>query len=209
MPRDLIISHAAGMNSTMSVAGVESTFVERLSEYLVSLPYDLKILQEAVTDPDLEKPIRLMAACTVVHTMLPQEGEPGPLRYVDDVLFVRMALDKVGEGDSEGAVEFRRRFDELYARLPEDLKLFSSVLGDLWPWLSGKVAGFGKLSLKGKKAAQAVDDEEIATFFYDEGLAFQTNYTVTEEQVANKFRRAEQVIDLLRKRYDDDKKKIA
>ncbi|MEO6954356.1 MAG: hypothetical protein ABI321_21340 [Polyangia bacterium] len=193
----------------MSVAGVESTFVERLSEYLVSLPYDLKILQEAVTDPDLEKPIRLMAACTVVHTMLPQEGEPGPLRYVDDVLFVRMALDKVGEGDSEGAVEFRRRFDELYARLPEDLKLFSSVLGDLWPWLSGKVAGFGKLSLKGKKAAQAVDDEEIATFFYDEGLAFQTNYTVTEEQVANKFRRAEQVIDLLRKRYDDDKKKIA
>ena len=88
MPRDLIISHAAGMNSTMSVAEAESTFVERLSEYLVSLPYDLKILQEAVTDPDLEKSVRLMAACTVVHTMLPQEGEPGPLRYIDDVLFV-------------------------------------------------------------------------------------------------------------------------
>lgn len=187
----------------------ESIFVERLSEYLVSLPYDLKILQEAVTDPDLEKPVRLMAASTVVHTMLPQEGEPGPLRYIDDVLFVRMALDKVGEGDSEGAVEFRKRFDEIYARLPEDLEIFSRVLGDLWPWLSGKVAGFGKLSLKGKKAAQAVDDEEIATFFYDEGLAFQTNYTVNEEQVANKFRRAEQAIDLLRKRYDDDKKKIA
>ena len=197
------------MNSGMSVVEAESIFVARLSEYLVSLPYDLKILQEAVTDPDLEKSVRLMAASTVVHTMLPQEGEPGPLRYIDDVLFVRMALDKVGEGDSEGAVEFRRRFDEIYARLPEDLKLFSSVLGDLWPWLSGKVAGFGKLSLKGKKAAQAVDDEEIATFLYDEGLAFQTNYTVNEEQVANKFRRAEQAIDLLRKRYLDDKKKIA
>ena len=193
----------------MSVVEAESIFVARLSEYLVSLPYDLKILQEAVTDPDLEKSVRLMAASTVVHTMLPQEGEPGPLRYIDDVLFVRMALDKVGEGDSEGAVEFRRRFDEIYARLPEDLQLFSSVLGDLWPWLSGMVAGFGKLSLKGKKAAQAVDDEEIATFFYDEGLAFQTNYTVNEEQVANKFRRAEQAIDLLRKRYLDDKKKIA
>jgi len=44
---------------------------------------------------------------------------------------------------------------------------------------------------------------------YDEGLAFLTNYTVSEEQVRNKLRRAEQVRELFKKRYEDDKKKIA
>ena len=71
----------------MSEQEAERAFLERVSEYLLSLPFDLKILQEAVTDPDLDKSVRLVAASTIVHTILPQEGEPGPLRYVDDVLF--------------------------------------------------------------------------------------------------------------------------
>jgi len=114
----------------MSDKEAERAFLERVSEYLLSLPFDLKILQEAVADPDLEKNIRLLAASTVVHTILPQDGEPGPLRYVDDVFFVRAALDEVGRGDSEGAVAFRERFGaEIYDRLAEDLQIFSTYLG--------------------------------------------------------------------------------
>lgn len=184
-------------------------FLERVSEYLVSLPYDLKVLQEAVTDPDLDKSARVLAASTVMHTLLPQEGEPGPMRYVDDVLYVRAALDQIGRADGEGAKAFRERFDnEIYGRLEEDITLFKSFLGELWPWLVGKLGTFQKLSLKGKKATQAVDDDEIATLLYDEGLAFETNYPVNEEQVRNKLRRAEPIMELLRKRFEDDKKKI-
>ncbi len=205
-----MFSHALGMNCVMAAAEVERSFLERVSEYLISLPYDLKILQEAVPNLDLELNVRLLAVGTVVHTLLPQEGEPGPLRYVDDVLYVRATLDEVARGDSEGAVAFRQRFDtEIYARLQDDLQLFSSYLGELWPWLTAKLPGFSKLMLKGKKPAQAIDDEEIATLFYDEGLAFQTNYPVNEEQVRNKLRRADQVRDLFNKRFQDDKKKIA
>ena len=194
----------------MSEQEAERAFLERVSEYLVSLPFDLKILQEAVADPDLEKSARLLAASTVVHTILPQEGEPGPLRFVDDVFFVRAALDQVASGDSEGAVAFRERFgSEIYGRLQEDLQVFADYLGPLWPWLTGKLAGFHKLSIRGKKPAQAIDDEDIATLLYDEGLAFLTNYTVNEEQVRNKLRRAQQVRDLFKKRYEEDKKKIA
>jgi hypothetical protein len=190
-------------------ASVESTFLERVSEYLLSLPYDLKILQEAITDPDLDKSVRLVAAGTVLHTLLPQEGEPGPLRYVDDVLYVRAALALVGRGDNEGASGFRERFAaEVYGRIDEDVKLFSSYLGDIWTWLNGKLTGFQKLALKGKKATQAVDDDETATLLYDEGLEFQTNYPVNEEQVRNKLRRADQILEVLKKRYEDDKKKI-
>lgn len=194
----------------MSSSGgeAERVFVERLSEYLVSLPFDLKVLQEAVTDPDLDKHARLLAAGTVVHTLLPQEGEPGPLRYVDDVLLVRAALAEIAKGDGEGASEFRARFDgEIYGRLTEDLSCFADYLGELWPWLSGKLPGFAKLALKGKKPAQAIEDDEVATLLYDEGLAFQTNYPVNEEQVRNKLRRGNQILELLRKRYEEDKKK--
>ena len=192
----------------MSSTEVERTVLERMTEYLISLPYDLKILQEAVTDPDLDKAARLIAAATVVHTLLPQEGEPGPLRYVDDVIYVRAALAEVAKGDSEGAVAFRQRFDsEIYGRLDEDLATFSGFLGEMWPWLTGKIPGFGKLMLKGKKSSQAIDDEEIASLLYDEGLAFHTNYPVNEEQVRNKLRRAEQIRELFKRRFEDDKKK--
>jgi hypothetical protein len=187
---------------------VERSFVGTVSEYLLSLPFDLKILQEAVTDPDLERNVRLLAAGTVVHTLLPQEGEPGPLRFVDDVLLVRAALAEIGRGDSEGATEFRARFEtEVYARLGDDIKCFSAYLGEIWPWLTGKLANFSKLPYKGKKPEQALDDEEVSTLFYDEGLAFQTNYPVNEEQVRNKLRRGDQILELLRKRFEDDKKK--
>lgn len=204
----MIISAPLGMTRGMAAAEVERTFVARVSEYLLSLPFDLKILQEAVTDPDLEKPARLLAAGTIVHTLLPQEGEPGPLRYVDDVLYVRAALAEIAKGDSEGAVAFRGRFDsEIYGRLGDDLACFAAYLGELWPWLTAKLPAFGKLTLKGKKPAQAIDDEEVATLIYDEGLAFMTNYTVNEEQVRNKLRRGDQILDLLKKRFEDDKKK--
>lgn len=194
----------------MSEPEVERKFVEKMAEYLLSLPFDLKILQEAVTDPDLDKPARLIAASTVFHTILPQEGEPGPLRYVDDVLFVRAALNEVAKGDSEGAVGFRERFaSEIYGALPDDLALFNSYLGELWPWLCSKLGGFQKLALKGKKPAQAIEDDEIASLLYDEGLEFQTNYPVNEEQVRNKLRRVEPILELFRKRFEDDKKKIA
>jgi hypothetical protein len=193
----------------MSEPEVERKFVEKMAEYLLSLPFDLKILQEAVTDPDLDKPARLTAASTVFHTIMPQEGEPGPLRYVDDVLFVRAALHEVAKGDSEGAVGFRERFGEIYGSLPDDLALFKSYLGELWPWLCSKLGGFQKLTMKGKKPTQAVDDEEIASLLYDEGLEFQTNYPVNEEQVRNKVRRGDQILEMLKKRFEDDKKRIA
>jgi len=196
-------------SSSGAVAEVERAFLAKVSEYLISLPYDLKILQEAVTDTDLEKSARLLAAGTIVHTLLPQDGEPGPLRYVDDVLYVRAALAEVAKGDDEGPVGFRGRFDgEVYSRIGEDVELFQAYLGEIWPWLQGKLVGFQKLSFKGKKPALAIDDDAAASDLYDEGLAFQTNYPVNEEQVRNKLRRADQILEVLKRRHQDDKRKI-
>jgi hypothetical protein len=185
----------------------ERLFLERISDCLLSLPFDLKILQEAVTDPDLERGAREIAVGAIIHTIGPQEGE-GPLRYVDDALLVRAAFKRVLKDGGDSATEFADRFaSEVYGKLDEDLALFASVLGDLWPWLTGKLETFRKPPYKGKTPSQYVDDEEAAAFLYEEGLEFQTNYNVTEDKVRNSIRRVDAILESLNKRRADDAKR--
>lgn len=192
----------------MGAKEAERSFLGKVSEYLLSLPFDLKILQEAVTNPDLERHAREIAAGTVIHSLLPQEGD-SPGRYVDDVLLVRAALKRVIADGSDGAHAFASRFSEVYDRLDDDLQVFEQALGDLWPWLTAKIETFPRLVLKGKKPAQCCEDDEAATFLYDENLEFQTNYNVTEEQVRNKLRKVETILELLNRRRADEARKKA
>jgi hypothetical protein len=185
----------------------EREFLEKIAEYLLSLPFDLKILQEAVTDPDLDRATREIAAGTIVHTIGPQEGE-GPLRFVDDVLLVRAAFKRVISEGSDGAKAFAERFDtEVYGRLDDDIAIFDEVLGDLWPWLVGKLEAFRKPPYKGKTPVQYVDDDEAASFLYEEGLEFQTNYNVNEDKVRNSVRRLDPIVEQLNKRRAEEAKK--
>ena len=185
----------------------ERSFLDKVTEYLLSLPFDLKVLQEAVTDPDLEHGAREIAAGAITHTLGPQDGD-SPLRFVDDLLLVRAALKRVVAEDGESAKEFTTRFEaEIYGKLDADLALFAEVLGDLWPWLTGKLEAFRKTPYKGKTPSQYVDDDEAASFLYDEGLEFQTNYNVTEDKVRNTVRRVDAIVELLNKRRTEEAKK--
>jgi hypothetical protein len=185
----------------------ERTFLEKVGEYLLSLPFDLKILQEAVTDPDLDRAAREVAAGTIIHTIGPQEGE-GPIRFVDDVLLLRAAYKRVISDGSDGSKAFAGRFEtEVYGKLDEDLRVFEAVLGDLWPWLTGKLDAFRKPPYKGKTPSQYVDDDEAASFLYEEGLEFQTNYNVNEDKVRNSVRRLDPILEQLNKRRAEEAKK--
>src|ERR1700744_2205183 len=122
----------------------ERSFLEKVTEYLLSLPFDLKILQEAVTDPDLERGAREIAAGAITHTLGPQDGD-GPVRFVDDLLLVRAALKRVVADGGDAAKDFAARFDaEIYGKLDEDRAVFEEVLVDLWPGLIGQLEECGK-----------------------------------------------------------------
>ena len=186
---------------------MERGFLSSLSAQLLSLPFDLKVLQEAASDPDLDRSARELAAGAIMHTLLPQEGE-GPLRYVDDVLLVRAAFAAVARQGGDAFAAFRGRFAEIYDRLDGDVELYDSQLGSLWRWLAGKVDHFHRLTYKGKRAAHYIENDEALSLLYEEGLEFETNYNVNEEQVRNKLRRCEQVIELLQRRHAEESKKI-
>src|SRR6185436_4810978 len=106
---------------------LERRFLETIARTLVSLPFDLKVLLEAVSDPDLEHASREMAAATVVHVITPKEGNVDPpVRFAEDVIQLRLALQKIAAEGGEGAPDFKERFAENYGGLDEELQLFRS-----------------------------------------------------------------------------------
>jgi hypothetical protein len=188
----------------------ERTFLETMSRALVSLPFDLKILLEAVADSDLERGAREVAAGTVVHVITPKDGNvDAPLRFAEDVVQLRLALAKIVAEGGEGAPAFRARFAEDYTRFEEELGLFRQALGgDIVDWLDSRWASMLKGVYAKKKVAMFVDDEEVGTFLYDEGLKFATLYPITEKSLAGRVKQAQPFVDHLARKRDQDKRKI-
>jgi hypothetical protein len=189
---------------------VERRFLETLSRALVSLPFDVKVLLEGVADPDLEHDVRELAAATVVHIISPKDGNVEPyVRHAEDVILLRLALRKISSVGGEGAPAFRDRFAELYGRLDEELGVFEQAFGGpIVQWLDGKWGSLRKAVYARKKIPMFVDDEEVGTFLYDEGLRFGTEYPISEKTLAGRLKQAQPVVDHLHRKWEQDKRKI-
>jgi hypothetical protein len=189
---------------------VERRFLETLSRTLVSLPFDVKVLLEGVADPDLEHDVRELAAATVVHIITPKDGNVEPfVRHAEDVILLRLALRKIAADGGEGAPAFSERFAELYGRLDEELGVFEEAFGaPIVQWLDGKWASLRRAVYARKKIPMFVDDEEVGTFLYDEGLRFGTEYPISEKTLAGRLKQGQPVIDHLHRKWEQDKRKI-
>jgi len=190
---------------------LERSFLETIARALVSLPFDLKILLEAVSDPDLDHGARELAAAAVVYIIAPRDGNVEPyLRHSEDVLVLRLALRKILTDGGEGAPAFRDRFAEDLSRLGKELELLDRACGkDLVAWLDCRWAILCKAVYARKKIPMFVDDEEVGTLLYDEGMKFGTNYPISEKSLEGRFKQAQPILDHLQRKWDQDKKKIS
>jgi hypothetical protein len=188
---------------------LERRFLETLSRGLVALPFDLKVLLEAVSDSDLEQGVREVAAASVVHIITPKDGNlDPPLRHAEDVILLRLALAKIAAEGGQDAAVFRDRFSENYANVDGELAVFREVLGDLVDWLDSRWSILLKAVYAKKKISMFVDDEEVATFLYDEGSKFGTNYPISEKSLAGRLKQAQPFVDHLIRKREQDKRKI-
>jgi len=189
---------------------IERTFLETLSRALVSLPFDLKVLLEGVSDPDLERDVRELAAGTVVYIINSKDGNVEPaIRHSEDVILLRLALRKILADGGESAPAFRDRFAELYGHLEDDLSVFGQACGpEVIRWLENKGPSLRRAVYAKKKIPQFVDDEEVGTFLYDEGLRFGTEYPITEKSLAGRLKQGQPVVDHLVRKWEQDKRKI-
>ena len=180
----------------------ESKFVELVRSWLVSLPHDLKIAFDAMDDENLPRPAREIATGVVIYVVSPKDSVGNPndavVSYADDTLLLRLALQHaLGAGEDEKA--FRDRFPELFEGLDEHLKLCTSVIGELMPWLESKVGSLRTIGYKGKKLAAYLDDDEARETLFDDGLVFRTDYPVDEKTIGDKLKRAATIIDVMKK----------
>src|SRR6185503_1107231 len=104
---------------------------------------------------------------------------------------------------------FKEGFAGGYARRGGDLGLCRGGFGDeIVDWLESRWATRAKAVYAKKKVSMFVDDEEVGTFLYDEGLGFATNYPITEKSLAGRMKQVQPFIDHLARKRDQDKKKI-
>ncbi|MGD0836948.1 MAG: hypothetical protein ABSB49_09940 [Polyangia bacterium] len=187
----------------------QRSLLDTLARVLVSLPFDLKVLLEAVSDPDLEREAREIAAAAVVSIITPREGNIEPyLRYGEDALMLRLGIRQIEAKGGDGAPSFRGRFAEELDRFASELAVFESACGPaLVAWLDSRWPTLRKATYARKKIPVIIDDE-MGTFLYDDGLKFGTNYPITEKSLAGRLKQAQPLIDHLRKKWEQDKKKI-
>jgi hypothetical protein len=188
----------------------ERVFLEVYSKALASLPFDVKVLLEAVSDADLEHSVRELGAAAVVHVITPKDGNVEPvIRYAEDVVLVRLALRKVVAEGGEGAEAFKSRFEENYGRLDDELGVLEAAFGsDVVSWLDSRWPSLLKAVYSRKKISQFVDDEELGTFLYDEGLRFGTEYPISEKSLAGRVKQAQPIVDHLSRKREQDRKRI-
>jgi uncharacterized membrane protein YkvA (DUF1232 family) len=167
---------------------VEHQFVERMRTLLVSLPYDLKVLFEAMTDEDLPLEARKLATAAAIYCLSPTDAIPdniGIVGFTDDTIVVRLVLKQMLQRGGDAVADYPERFPEQFDNLDEDLALVRSYLGQSMDWLERRMQleNLEELRYKGKTVSGYLADDESAQRLYEDGLGFTTDYEIDDEAV--------------------------
>ena len=185
-------------------------FLSTLGGCLVSLPYDLRVLFEAMSLEDFDRQVRETVTGAIIYILSPHDAAPADqlhLAYTDDVLVLRFALKHAIARGDEAAKAFAERFPEQFESLDEDLEVFRAYLGDSFRWVEAKIEGLPRMVYKGKRVKDYLDDEEAGAFLYEEGLSFSTDYEVDEEAVG-RLKRPEPFRQYLDRRMAEDSRRL-
>ena len=187
-------------------------FVDTMRDWLISLPHDLKILYEASSDANLDRASRELAVGAIIYVVSPSDFITSDRSdfsgYADDCLILRLALSRIGAKKDEDSQQFRDRFSDFFASIEEGMAVCKKAMGELYGWLDALVDGLPRLEYKGKKVAVYLDDDEASEMLYEDGLAFATDYPVDEDDLADRFKKASTIIDVIQKRkLEEDRKR--
>jgi uncharacterized membrane protein YkvA (DUF1232 family) len=189
----------------VSAREAEQQFVDTMSSWLISLPFDLKILYEATDDENLSREAREMAVGGIIYAISPNDAiadrHDSFVSYCDDCIVIRLALQPTLRDQSAEARQFRERFSQFFDTLAADLGVCKHVMGnELFSWIAEKAQALRQLTYKGKTVNMFLDDGDAASLLYEDGLAFTTDYPIEEEALADKFKKASTVTDFMQRR---------
>lgn len=175
-----------------------------MTDGILSLPQDLKVVLRIAEDPEIDDEGRIAAAGALLHVLSSSNAIPGMrgiLAFVDDVLVLRLVLERVEKTNPDVMARHRTDSPEEFARFDEQMKLSREYLGDLIVVLDKAAESVGKLKFEGYSATQCGADEEAMTWLYDavhEAIVERLEFD--EDEVARETKRVDQILPHLKNR---------
>ena len=145
-------------------------FIELMTPALTRFGQDLKSVLRIVEDPDIDDASRVAAAGSLMHVISSSGAIPGVrgvLRYLGDVLVMRLTLRDVRERSPDAFRKHVEQSPEMLEPLSEELEAMTEYLGERVVVLEKAAEKFSTLNHQGHQAAACVEDAESATWLYD------------------------------------------
>jgi uncharacterized membrane protein YkvA (DUF1232 family) len=148
----------------------KENFQAAMREAIVMLPQNMKSVMRIVEDPYLGDERRALAAGALIHVLSAHNaipGQRGTLAYVDDVIILRLVLERLEEEAPDKMETHRDGSPELFQPLQEQLEAVRAFLGERLKVLEDAVATLGEMTHMGHTAQECARDEEASTWLYD------------------------------------------
>ncbi len=145
-------------------------FSQALEEGLLSLPEDCKEVLRLIDDPDLDDASRVLACGALLHVLAGTNAIPGArgiLAYADDVIVLRLMLERVEQRSADVVRAHAASEPELYAAMRVELAAIREHLGEDLAVLDRAVDQLPKLQHEGRDAASLARDDDGITWLYD------------------------------------------
>ena len=179
-------------------------FAEKMAEAILALPQDMKAVLRIAEDPEIEDDGRVAAAGALLHVLSSSNAIPGMrgiLAFVDDVLVLRLVLERIEKQNPEAIARHREESPELFGDFDEQLEVSRGFLGDLIVVLDEASAKVGNLKHAGHTARQCGLDSDAMTWLYDAVQeAIVEQFEFDEDEVMREIRNVDRILPHLRSR---------
>ena len=180
---------------------------EQLTDFLqaaiTSLPQHLQAALRLMDDPDIPDEGRVLAAGSVMHFLSGSNSIPGvrggALSYVDDVLILRIAYERIAKLAPEAMAKHRESSVDIFGELDSELALTRGELGKGFAVLERAADRLGQLKHRGIGPKQCVSDEEHATVLYEEVQAAMVDVDLDEGAVSRALKQLGPVLEGLKR----------
>jgi uncharacterized membrane protein YkvA (DUF1232 family) len=170
---------------------------------ITSLPQHLQAALRLMDDPDIPDEGRLLAAGSVMHFLSGSNSIPGvrggALSYVDDVLILRIAYERIEKLAPDAMKKHRESTPDVFADLADELALTRGELGKGFAVLERAVDRLGQLKHRGIGPKQCVSDEAHGTVLYEEVQAALVDVDIEEGAVSRALKQLGPVLEGLKR----------
>lgn len=177
-------------------------FQNFVQEAVLSLPQDLKAALRVVEDPEVDDDSRVLLAGTLIFVLSGSNAIPGCrglLAMVDDVLLLRLALERVDKASPEAMKAHREDSPELFADFDEHIELIRDYLAEGLPVLEKALDKALTINHQGHRAKGCVQTTEGSDWLYDSVQeAILEQFEFDEDEVAREMKQVDRIIASLR-----------